>query len=111
MAARESASGSGALRDGRPRRRAEPLEHPSGAPRAALDECVLKLQTSGLWRLRHSRGPEGTRTATARAPRAWGRRGLGRVPHTHAPRPVAAHLGRAGPTFTPPGAELLRFEG
>src|SRR5712671_2177848 len=43
MAARESASGSGALRDGRPRRRAEPLEHPSGAPRAALGECVVTL--------------------------------------------------------------------
>jgi uncharacterized protein len=36
MAARESASGSRALRDGRPSRRAEPLDHPSGAPRAAL---------------------------------------------------------------------------
>ena len=36
MAARESASGSGALRNGRRCRRAEPLEHPSGAPRAAL---------------------------------------------------------------------------
>src|SRR5213079_823464 len=43
LAARESASGSGALRDGRPRRRAEPLEHPSSAPRAALGECLLKL--------------------------------------------------------------------
>src|SRR5206468_12627279 len=38
---RESASGSGALRDGSPRRRTEPLEHPSGAPRTALGECVL----------------------------------------------------------------------
>ncbi len=40
LAAREPASGSGALRDGRPRRRAEPLEHPSSAPRAPLGECV-----------------------------------------------------------------------
>ena len=34
--AREPASGSGALRDGRRRRRAEPLEHASSASRAAL---------------------------------------------------------------------------
>lgn len=36
--------GAGALRDGRARRRAEPLEHASSAPRAALGERVLKLQ-------------------------------------------------------------------
>jgi hypothetical protein len=46
LAAREPASGSGARRDGRPRRRAEPLEHAASAPRAALGECGLKRQTS-----------------------------------------------------------------
>ena len=36
LAARKPASGSGALRDGRRRRRAEPLEHPSSASCAAI---------------------------------------------------------------------------
>ena len=41
LAARESASGSGALRDGRRRRRAEPLEHASSASRVALGGCPV----------------------------------------------------------------------
>src|SRR5438067_2245692 len=48
MAARESASRSGALRDGRQGRRAEPLEHPSGAPRAALGGCVIRRDFARL---------------------------------------------------------------
>ena len=41
LAAREPASGAGALRDGRGRRRAEPLEHASSASRAALGGCPV----------------------------------------------------------------------
>ena len=48
LAAREPASGSGSLRDGRRRRRAEPLEHASSASRAALGECAFRLQTLAL---------------------------------------------------------------